>query len=478
MRGHTKLVVDILQDPSVSQELMERCLKINSNELTLFHVVAEVGNNDLLEQLIHISKISLEFVANCRYTYYFPGDSELEKDHEIFQTPVSLAIGKDHTKIFKTIHNLNKIFHTLTRLNLSNVCIKSVPQELLTFSTLKELDLSKNGLVDLPLNNIINDIKIENLNLSHNKFACVPDKLFDLPMIKSLNISSNSLAEVTNWWRAFTLEELDLGDNNITAIGMEPLPNVGQCLETKRRSHSVYTPAVGHVDCRLRQRTSSCCLVSDSANASEQSSLTDLRLKNNQLKLFPRGLACLTPKLEYLYLSNNKIEDLCSVKELPPKLRCLDISYNLITSDHHPVFQVASGPSYCLRVYNQLGSHRSCNHTDHKELFNLQYLNCSHNKLIQIHLFNKSTLLFPKLLSLDLSHNNFIDLPTELRQCAELKYLYINNNPGVECIPRDIGCIKHLKVFEYNDVADPLIETLNNISDISDKLTYLQQRYV
>ena len=486
MRGHTELVVDILQDPSISQELMERCLKINSNESTLFHVAAEVGNDDLFKQLIHISKISLEFVTNCRWTYYLPGDSELGIDDcEISQTPVSLAIGKGHTKILKVIHNLNEIFHTLTCLNLSSICINSVPQEILTFSTLKELDLSKNGLVDLPLSNInnINDIKIEDLNLSHNEFTCVPDKLFDLSMVKFLNISFNKLAVVTNWWRAFTLQKLDLSNNNITAIGMEPLPNAGHCLETNaalRRSNSVHTPAVSHVDSRLQQRTSrSSSLVSDSANAGEQSSLTDLRLKNNQLESFPRELACLAPKLESLYLSNNKIEDLCSIKELPSELQYLDISYNLITSDdHHPVFQVASGPSYC---YNQLGSYRSCNHVDHEELFNLQYLNCSHNKLTQIYLFNKSILLFPKLLSLDLSHNNFINLPTELYRCTELKYLYINSNPGVECIPRDIGYINHLNMFKYDDVADPLIETLNNISDISDKLTYLrsmQQRYI
>ena len=486
MRGHTKLVVEILQDTYVSQELMERCLKINSNESTLFHVVAEVGNDELLEQLMHISKISLEFVANCRCTYHLPGDSELGMDdQEISQTLVSLAIGNGHTKILNTMHSLNENFHTLTCLNLSNVYIKSVPQEILTFSTLRELDLSKNGLVNLPLNNIINDIKIENLNLSHNKFTRVPDKLFDLPMIKYLNISSNSLTVVTNWWRASTLQELDLSNNKITAIGMEPLPDAGQCLETntalRRRSNSVHTPAVSHVDSRLRQRTSSCSLVSDSANASDQSSLTDLRLKNNQLKFFPRGLSCLTPELESLYLSNNKIEGVCSIKELPPRLQYLDVSHNLITSDHLPVFQVASCPSYCLRVCSQLGSHRSCNHTDHKELFNLKYLNCSHNKLTQICLFNKSALLFPKLLYLDLSYNKFIDLPTELDKCTELKYLYINNNPGVIHIPRDIGYINHLNVFKYCDVADPLIETLNNISDISDKLTYLrlmQQRYV
>ena len=489
IRGYTKLVIDILQDPCVSQELMGRCLKINSNESTLFHVVAEIGNDDLLKQLINISKISLEFVANCRCTYYLHGDSELGiDDQEISQTPVSIAIGKGNVTIFKAIHKLNENLCTLTCLNLSGVCITSVPQEILTFSTLKELDLSKNELVDLPLN-VINEIKIEYLNLSQNKFTCIPDKLFDLPMIKSLNISSNYLAVVpmnTNWWRASTLQELNLSNNKITAIGMEPISDIDQRSETDtdvRRSNSVHTPAVSHVDSRLRQRTSSCSLVTDGANTSELSSLTVLRLKHNQLKFFPRGLACLTPKLESLYLANNKIEGLCSIKELPPKLQYLDISYNLITSNNQSVFQVASNPSYCLRVFNQLQAYKSCNHMTHEDLYNLEYLHCSHNELTQIYLFDESSqnLLLPKLISLDLSYNKFTDLPTGLYRCTELKYLHINNNPAVNHIPRDIGYIKHLSIFEYYDVADPLIETLNNISDISDKLTYLrsmQQRYI
>jgi len=89
--------------------------------------------------------------------------------------------------------------------------------------------------------------------------------------------------------------------------------------------------------------------------------------------------------------------------------------------------------------------------------------------------------LFPKLISLDISNNEFSDLPMGFDRFTELKYLYINDNPRVTHIPRNIGYISCLSTFEYHDVADPVTAALNDISDISDKLTYLrsmQQRYV
>ena len=459
---------------------MEGCLKINSNDSTLFHVVAEIGNEDLLEQLICSSNISPEVIANCRCTHYLPGDSALRiDDQEISQTPLSLAIGKHHIGV---LNKFNTNLCTLTCLNLSNVCITSVPEELLTFSSLKELDLSKNELADLPLSDddIIYKTVIEDLNLSQNRFESVPDKLFDLSVLKSLNISSNALAVVpTNWWRAPKLQELDLSNNKITAIGIEPLYDICSDLFLQTdtvMSTSLCTPAVSHIDSRLKQRISFCNVNTGSTNTSGQSSLTDLRLNKNLLKLFPRGLACLTPKLESLHLESNRITNLCSIKELPPLLQYLDISHNSIAST---VFHVTDTPLYCFRVCNL--SYSSCNHMDHENLYNLAHLNCSYNELTRMSFCDKTqNSFFPNLISLDLSHNKFTDLPIKLDQFTKLKYLYIDNNQSVIHIPRDIGYLNHLIDFKYDNIADPLTETLNNIPHVSDKLAYLrsiQQRY-
>ena len=485
LREYTNLVNELSRDPDVNKEMIEGHFEVNSKDSTLFHMVAEIGNDHLSEQLICASKSSPEYIVNCRCMHFLPGDSELGiEKQEIYQTPISIAIGKKNIGILKAIHKLNESLHTLTSLNLSNVCIASVPEEILIFSSLKELDLSYNILVELPLNNnIIKKIKIEDLNLSHNNFESVSDKLFDLLMLKSLNISSNALAEIpTNWWRASKLQELDVSNNKITIIGMEPIYDVDCKLLQQSdaiTSVSLHTPAVSHVTSRLRQRISLQDVNVDSDGTSDESLLTVLRLNNNLLESFPRGLACLAPNLESLHLERNKINDLCSIRELPCRLQNLDISHNIIDSSNLSIFHVADTPLYCFRVSNQ--SYSSCSHMDHDNLYNLAHLNCNHNKITEISLFTKTqNMFFPNLISLDISHNELTNLPTKLDQFTRLRYLYISNNQDVEHIPRDIGYIGHLIEFEYNNISDPLIETLNNTPHISDKLTYLrsiQQRY-
>ena len=478
--------MQILKDPDFNQDLMEKCLKLDSKKAayTLFHVVADNGNGEFMQQLINASHLTPESIANCRYTHFLPENSVVEiDDQEMTQTPLSLAIGKNHLGIINAIRKSNEALCTLTYINLNNVCIRIVPKEIFMFSSLKVLDLSKNKLNNLPLNNdLVSQVNIAELDLSENRFRSIPDLLFSLPMLESLNVISNAVETVpTNWWRAPKLQRLDLSSNRIAAIGMEPTSNVDLLLDIEPVTpHSVHAPAVSHVEFRLQQRTTLHSDTGNTNNTSDQSLLTVLRLNNNLLKSFPRGLACVTPKLESLHLVNNRITDLCSITELPSKLRNLDVSFNFITSKNLTIFHVADTPLPCFRTSSR--SLTFCNHMNHKSLCNLGNFNCSHNELIELSLFDKDQKLFlPRLFSLNLSYNQFTELPVELYRFTELRLLTISNNPNVTQIPRDIGYINSLIEFEYNDVADPLVGTLNIIPTIPEKLTYLrsmQQRYL
>ena len=485
MRQYTDLAMQILRDPDFNEDLMEKCLKLDSNKAayTLFHVVADNGNGEFMQQLISVSHLTPEFIANSRYTQFLPENSTVEIDNqEMTQTPLSLAIGKNHIGIINAIRKSNEALCSLTYINLNNVCIRTVPKEIFMFSSLKVLDLSKNKLKDLPLNNdFISEIKIIEIDLSENRFRSIPDLLFSLPKLESLNVISNALETVpANWWRAPRLQRIDLSSNQIAAIGMEPTSNVDLLLDIEPVSPpSVRAPAASHVEFRLQQRTTLHSDTGNTSNDNDQSLLTVLRLNNNLLKSFPRGLACATPKLESLHLVNNRITDLCSITELPSKLRNLDVSYNFITSKNLTIFHVADAPLPCFRAISR--SLKFCNHMNHKSLCNLGNLNFSHNELEELSLFDKDQkLFFPKLFSLNLSYNQFTQLPVELYRFAELRLLTISNNPNITQIPRDIGYINGLIEFEYNDVADPLVGTLNGIPTIPEKLTYLrsmQQRY-
>ena len=473
--------MQILRDLDFNQELMDKCLKFNSSKTTctLFHIVADTGSGEFMQQLINVSHISPEAVANCRYTHFLPENSAVQvDDQEMSQTPLSLAIGKNNLRIIEAIHKSNEALCTLTYINLSNVSINSVPKEIFMFSSLKVLDLSKNKLTKLPLSDdFVNEITVAEIDLSENRLRFVPELLFSLPMLESLNILSNAIeAMPANWWKAAKLQRLDLSSNKIKVIGIEPMSTIDLLMDTA--PPSVHTIAASHVEFRLQQRT---VIHSDTTaidNNSDQSLLTVLRLNNNLLESFPRGMACLTPKLESLHLVNNRIKDLCPIEELPSKLRNLDVSYNFINSR---IFQVGnSGYSVpCFRT--SIHSPSFCCHMNHKNLFNLGNLNCSHNELNELVLFDKEqNVLFPRLFSLNLSHNRFTQLPMELYRFTELRLLTISNNRYVIEIPRDIGYINSLIEFEYNDVADPLVGTLNGIPSIPEKLTYLksmQQRY-
>ena len=479
IRQYTELAMHILKNLDVNGELMQKCLKLRSSKAsyTLFHVIAETGSGEFMQQLISVSHSLPQVVANWRYTHILPKDSVVQiDDQEISQTPLSLAIGKNNLKIVEAIHKSDEALCTLIYINLSNVFIKTVPKEIFMFSCLKELDLSKNKLTDLPLSNdFVSKITIKKIDLSENRLKLVPELLFSLPMLECLNITSNAIeAMPANWWRAAKLQKLDLSSNRIKTIGIESISTTDLLLDTA--SPSMHTIAKSHVEFRLRQRT----ITVD--NNSDQSLLTTLRLNNNLLESFPRGMACLTPMLESLHLEKNRITDLCPIEELPSKLRNLDVSYNLISSRNLIIFQ-AGNNSYsvapCFRTSIQSPSF--CCHMNHRNLCNLDNLNCSHNELKELVLFDKEqNLLFPKLFSLNLSYNQFTQLPMKLFQFAELRFLTIDNNPDVTEIPRDIGYIEDLIEFKYNDVGDPLVRTLNDIHSISEKLKYLrsmQQRY-
>ena len=479
VRQYTDLVIHILKQYKGITKLINKFLQLNSNEATVFHIVAEIGNHDFMCELIDVCRITPEQIANWQCKHVLPGNPENGIDKiEMYQTPVSLAIGKDHLAIIDAIKISDTQLCSVTYLSLSNVCIKTVPLEVFTFPCLRVLDLSSNMLRELPLNSSnIADIKIVDINLSNNRFVALSEALFALPMLESLKAASNALANVpSNWWKACKLQRLDLSGNRIMTIGRELTFSEELYFEDDNpATATTYQLASSHVESRLQQRSilHSVCVNKDN------SVLTVLRLNDNMIELFPRGLACLTPKLESLHLMNNSIKFICPIEELPPKLRILDVSLNYLSSQTGIIFQPGKSALPCFRAPKLCPVY--CHHMVHDKLFNLGSLNCNRNELERLSLFDREqNLLFPKLFCLNISHNKFTELPLQLYRCPELRLLNISNNPSVTQIPLDIGNISTLIDLDYNNIGDPLVETLDTIPSIIEKLTYLrtlQQRY-
>ena len=441
----------------------------------MFHVAAETGNSDIMKTLIDVSQISPEVIANWRYQHEMPRNCDEDPLIHVVETPFSSAIAQNHINIIHEIAVADAFLHQFTYLDLSNVHIKKVPKEIFTLACLKILDLSQNSLKSLPnLTDDILNIKVSDLDLSRNRLTNLPSAVLEFPLLGLLKASHNSIRSVpNNWWQAAKLQQLDLNHNEIKTFGIEPIYYNDQLSHggTSSPGQSV----VSHVDVILKQKPS---LQGDTYSKMESISvLATLRLNENLLESFPRGLACLAPKLESLHLAHNKIKNVCPIEEIPSRIRFLDISFNSLTSN---IFYLGKCKLCCLRSPSQPAP--PCYHMDHRCLSNLGSLNCSNNKLEQILLFDEEeNLLFPKLFALNLSCNKFTELPMQLYQFSELKILNIGSNPDVKQIPLDTGYITGLIEFDYDGIGDPVIDTLNTIPHIAEKLGYLRamrQRYI
>jgi len=137
-------------------------------------------------------------------------------------------------------------------------------------------------------------------------------------------------------------------------------------------------------------------------------SLTSLSLARCNLVELPDGLGALR-KLEYLFLSNNRLTSLSSgdnPKKLPRSLRLLDISRNSITR------------------------------LDLPELPQLRCLKASNNDISQ--LGESFGMLMASLEHLDLQRNRLEIFPATLCCCVSLTYLFLNDN-CIEFLPPELG---------------------------------------
>jgi Leucine-rich repeat (LRR) protein len=80
------------------------------------------------------------------------------------------------------------------RLDLSKSALKTVPAEIFNFTNLRELDLSKNKLTELPDNFVFE--KLEVLHLTKNKFELFPAVICKQKNLKQLFLGKNHLSEI------------------------------------------------------------------------------------------------------------------------------------------------------------------------------------------------------------------------------------------------------------------------------------------
>ena len=338
----------------------------------------------------------------------------------------------------------------LVDLEISHNKLQELPARLF-LPELVRLDLSYNNFVTIRRLDSKDLPKLKHLDLSHNGFHGLPDvphPAIDLPALEELKLAHNKLVELPFQLPLSRLMFLDLRHNKFTTlsrVGPADLPALTQ-LNISRNDLQMLPelnlPMLQLLDTshnNLKQFPLSFCLpgllqLDLSYNKFVEIPLFDpkelpmlkhLKLSHNALRMLPDAdLPMLRlSMLERLEMSHTKSHYL-PAQLLLPKLLSLDLSHNNLT--RIPRLQSSDVPKLQLLnlSHNDLGdvtpamSHTKSHHLSAQlRLPRLLSLDLSHNNLTQIPRIQSSDV--PKLQLLNLSHNDLSDItPAMSRLCG------------------------------------------------------------
>lgn len=332
----------------------------------------------------------------------------------------------------------------ITKLDLRNKQLTSIPSEINTLFSLTSLDLSinqftliptevflgKNRFVFIPsllksLNLANNQLKqipeaigglqsLESLDLSQNQISKIPQALGTLPQLKELHLKGNQFILFPRELRKLSkLEVLDLSNNNLISVSLTISDLSGlKKLILKHNNLTTISNEIGNL-----------------------SKLKKLDVAENRLDGIPPGIFKL-PNLKELRLENNKITDIpTQISELTT-LSELSLFYNQITIVPREVCKLTQ-----LNVLRLSQNEITDIPEEIGELSELELLTLFHNKISSI---PRGIGKLSTLNNLSFSSNEISEIPVEIAQLTQIKELDLSKNP-LTSIPKEIGGMKKLK---------------------------------
>lgn len=304
---------------------------------------------------------------------------------------------------------------TLRELRLSNMAMKRVPQSVRHSVTLYRLDLSCNRIVDLNEAGLDQIPKLATLNVQNNRIEDLPWYFPRLRMLKHLNISNNKFRNLPGViCEMESLVDLDISFNMISELPEK----IGQLKLLDRLI------IVGNQVSKLPDECSGLI------------SLRDLDCRRNNIS--DLSVVCVLPKLEILRADHNVIHALDL--SMGPCLKTLDASHNDITR-----LTLVAGPFGCSP-------------------YALTSLDISHAKLSSLDEFALGQL--SSLTTLKLDHNSFRYIPESLGELSQLKRLSCSDN-ALDALPSSIGRLQRLETLDaHNNSLTELPVSLWNCASL------------
>merc|ERR1719410_2221519 len=373
---------------------------------------------------------------------------------------------------FNIINDITRISYPKLRyLNLEKNMIRNISSVFNLLTSLQVLNLGENMIDQLPAETFRYMTNLLHVNLNKNKIGQLQPGVFENAFLTKVNMSGNLLTEVRS--KSFSnleiLEVVDVSDNQISTIKNGAFDRIPH-LKTLHLQKNKLTSYKGDIYSGISNDTELEYLdLSDNEMAYlyPESFQFHPRLKwvsvaMNRFAFFPTQFIKNLQQLEYLNLEKNQIKSLedNDFANLP-NLRRLKLSMNEIESISETAFQNSSQLQFIDISFNNISDLKN-------DLFNgilRLKLDASHNNLTSIpdKLFEKRKVF--RLESLDLSHNQFSEIPVNVlkNQYNTLETLKISHN-NIKVIPSDDNILVNVNVMDlsFNPLTqDSIINVFN-----------------
>ncbi|XP_065214793.1 leucine-rich repeat serine/threonine-protein kinase 1 isoform X2 [Planococcus citri] len=271
------------------------------------------------------------------------------------------------------------VLYAITRLDVSNNALTSIPPVIFQLQSLRYLNLAQNKIKKLPTSQDFEEECspsnkrrsrvtftrekgysapfLEELYLQDNRLEEIPEEVFRLPLLVTLDVSNNKLQELPfQLWRAPKLKELNAAFNLLREL---PAPSIEEISASRKSICSIdsghstdsasdaLTNAMSENSCKWKsvqllelqhhnewsetvEISEQILHVEEHENSANCSQLSSLNLAHNQFTAIPVVLSCLAVNLTRLNMAYNSLRTMSYITSYPSSLKQLDLSHNKI----------------------------------------------------------------------------------------------------------------------------------------------------
>ncbi|XP_003425729.1 leucine-rich repeat serine/threonine-protein kinase 1 [Nasonia vitripennis] len=408
--------------------------------------------------------------------------------------------------------NNELILYAITRIDISQNSITSVPSTIFYLQSLRYLNMAQNKIEALTAEPKNAKDKLcpvlEEIYLQDNRLEQLPEFVMNMPSLEIMDISNNKLQCLPdNLWRAPKLKELNASFNLLRDLPSQVFQNIGRkgredSLTSSPSSRNLATqltlprdesvefdsyfskianarivemerPFVWTKSVQVMEKISD-----DTEQTGNKSVLASLNLAHNLFNSIPVALPCLAVSLVRLNMAYNSLRSMSHITSYPATLKQLDLSNNQISCwpslpqvDGADEMEQANTACYCpsTGVQSPVGpTNRQtatslrdvvlmsvCNHRRHLRLENLRTLVLANNLLTRIQLTSVDDGESPSLVDddSDKDSKSSHSTPKMYLLFPNVSMLDVSNNQLKE-IPSNIYELNNLSVLNVSGNSD------------------------